>query len=352
MSITSYNTKAGKRWRYRLYNPETGKTEGGQGGFATKRDARAAEAEAIAGGTLDPDTTTVARWHELWLGTCGVGESTLVHYTDRTKRFVAAYGEKPLGYVGRPLALEWYAKKGGGVPELSSMWTAAVAAGLAHENPFALLQKKHAKKIQPGWLVARDLRALIAAGYLVHEPVYGRVMEALITVGAYVGIRPGELAGLRWSDLNPDDQVLHVGQQANGRLKKMTPPKNGEERDVVYPQIAVDAIARMPKLHDELVFVSKSGAVLYAPNRNTIWAPVRAAAGRPRMRLHELRHYTATLLLEQGLSSADAATQLGHTDGGRLVEKTYGHPRRKPALDRVRTALAQATEDQAKEAAS
>ena len=56
------------------------------------------------------------------------------------------------------------------------------------------------------------------------------------------------------------------------------------------------------------------------------WNPVRAAFGRPGMDFYELRHFCATHLLELGVSHADVAVQLGHTDGGALVMSTYGHP--------------------------
>jgi integrase len=44
------------------------------------------------------------------------------------------------------------------------------------------------------------------------------------------------------------------------------------------------------------------------------------------MNFYELRHFCATHLLELGVSHADVAVQLGHTDGGALVMCTYGHP--------------------------
>ena len=44
------------------------------------------------------------------------------------------------------------------------------------------------------------------------------------------------------------------------------------------------------------------------------------------MAFYELRHFCATHLLELGVSHADVAVQLGHTDGGALVMSTYGHP--------------------------
>ncbi len=41
------------------------------------------------------------------------------------------------------------------------------------------------------------------------------------------------------------------------------------------------------------------------------------------------------MLLERGLRPADVAVQLGHTDGGRLVQILYGHPDEERALDRL-----------------
>jgi integrase len=55
-----------------------------------------------------------------------------------------------------------------------------------------------------------------------------------------------------------------------------------------------------------------------------------------------LRHACATLLLERGLSPEDVAIQLGHTDGGALVRRLYGHP----SEDRARARIAAAFEQE------
>ena len=70
------------------------------------------------------------------------------------------------------------------------------------------------------------------------------------------------------------------------------------------------------------------------------WNPVRAAFGRPGMDFYELRHFCATHLLELGVSHADVAMQLGHTDGGALVMSTYGHPSEDCARERLKRAYA------------
>jgi hypothetical protein len=51
--------------------------------------------------------------------------------------------------------------------------------------------------------------------------------------------------------------------------------------------------------------------------------------------LYELLHACTTLLPERGLRPADVAVQLGHTDGGRLVQILYGHPDEERAPDRL-----------------
>lgn len=58
------------------------------------------------------------------------------------------------------------------------------------------------------------------------------------------------------------------------------------------------------------------------------------------MDFYELRHFCATHLLELGLSPADVAVQLGHTDGGQLVMSTYGHPFEDAARERLKRAFA------------
>jgi hypothetical protein len=50
---------------------------------------------------------------------------------------------------------------------------------------------------------------------------------------------------------------------------------------------------------------------------------------------YELRHFCATHLLELGVSHADVALQLAHTDGGALVMSTCGHPSGAGARERL-----------------
>jgi integrase len=60
---------------------------------------------------------------------------------------------------------------------------------------------------------------------------------------------------------------------------------------------------------------------------------------RDKLELYELRHACATLLMERGLPPHVVANQLGHTDGGALVQRLYGHPSERGMRDQVRLAF-------------
>ncbi|MGI8778777.1 MAG: tyrosine-type recombinase/integrase, partial [Solirubrobacteraceae bacterium] len=62
-------------------------------------------------------------------------------------------------------------------------------------------------------------------------------------------------------------------------------------------------------------------------------------ASRERLELYELRHACATLLMERGLPPHVVANQLGHTDGGALVQRLYGHPSERGMREQIRLAF-------------
>jgi integrase len=52
---------------------------------------------------------------------------------------------------------------------------------------------------------------------------------------------------------------------------------------------------------------------------------VRAAAGLPWVGFHDLRHFFASQCVMAGIDFMTVASWLGHSDGGILVGKVYGH---------------------------
>jgi integrase len=336
------------------------------GTYATKREATKAE-DAYKRRRPVGDTT-VSEWRDHWLTHGQWEESTRKHHEERTKRFNEEHGKKRLGAVNRTIARDFVKEHPSCHQSLSAMFGAAMYEDDEHGdpllpfNPFSKLVKQKAKKrdLQSEWLTAEEVEQIEETAFRT----VGGWAASFVRFAAEEGIRPGELYMVGETDLNPDAGTLLVRWAADSKTRVIKRPKNGRAREIVLSRRALAAaralIDRDDVTRDEREIVNKklradATAAELAPTRliftnprgnqfwNSTWSyywhQIRAAAGRPDMDFYELRHYCATRLLEAGLSERDVAEQLGHTDGGELVRKVYGHPSKRRALDRVRRVL-------------
>jgi hypothetical protein len=120
-----------------------------------------------------------------------------------------------------------------------------------------------------------------------------------------------------------------VARQYSPKARAFEPPKNGLTRQIVLTPPAREGLLALPRPMDAdaLVFRASKGGPMTGRVQHYYWHPVRCRFGNPSMDLYELRHFCASWLLNDlGLPPQDVAHQLGHTDGGALVQKLYGHP--------------------------
>jgi hypothetical protein len=182
-------------------------------------------------------------------------------------------------------------------------------------------------------------------------------------------MRPGESWALEYQDLvlKGASRRIDVWERV-GRRNRLDSPKNGNYRQIVLPPPAWDAIQGIPRLHPTLIFTTPNGKQfgqakwLYYWHRirdaftaeldETHWLRRRIMADpkKGRFDVYELRHLACTYMIEPpphglGLSHADAAIQLGHTDGGKLVAKLYGHPDEERTRERIEDAWKSVGED-------
>ncbi len=168
---------------------------------------------------------------------------------------------------------------------------------------------------------------------LVPEGVYRRFVAAL----AYTGMRAGEATALRVGDVDFTRGVIRVSRSLSpgkhGELVEQS-PKSHKSREV--PLIAAlrpyAEDAARGKQPDELLFAGPDGGRLTNHNlRRAIgWDSLRAAIGRPDLRLHDLRHTFATILFDAGASAPDVQATLGHSS--LQVTERYSRAREGVAL--------------------
>lgn len=125
------------------------------------------------------------------------------------------------------------------------------------------------------------------------------IIEFLILTGA----RKGEVVGLRWEELDLD---LGVWILPHDRNKAKT------DKKIPLSQAAVNLLVRRMGNDSEYVFPSpKTGKPL--KHFHNTWDRIRVRAGIPDVRIHDLRHNFASLLINSGRSLYEVQKLLGHS---------------------------------------
>jgi integrase len=168
--------------------------------------------------------------------------------------------------------------------------------------------------------------------------------EALFTTALGLGLRFGEVLGLRWQDIDIDPDgggtasIRFQLQRIDSKLQLTLPKSESSQRTLFLPQFVSDALEGRRETQDQeqllcgefwdnslgLVFTNKDGGPLDPSRVRKRFKRVMKDCPQGKLRLHDLRHIAASILLGEGISATDTASQLGHADPY-LVMRTYGH---------------------------
>ena len=163
------------------------------------------------------------------------------------------------------------------------------------------------------------------AGFLAG--VRGHRLYALFHLVALRGLRRGEAAGLRWSDLDLDAGTLTVTgqlQQLGGRLMAGPPKSDAGRRVIALDQTTIAALrahhagqqaeraaAGWRWAETGYVFTTVTGKPVGPDRLTRLFRRLVADSGLPPVTLHGLRHGAATLALAAGTDLKIVADQLG-----------------------------------------
>jgi integrase len=193
-----------------------------------------------------------------------------------------------------------------------------------------LIGRNVAKLVQvsgPSYDIDRGLSVAQARKLL--EAAYSDRLYALYVLALHLGLRRGELFGLRWEDINLDNGVLEVRrslQRVGGQLRTVSPKSAASQRTVPLPGICVDALQDHQKRQEAervgagtawqdsgYVFTSTTGTPMEPDNLRRSWYPLREAAGLGGVVFHGLRHTCVTLLLDLGVPPHIVRDIVGHS---------------------------------------
>lgn len=347
---------SGGRWRARYLDP-SGRQRSRT--FARKVDAErflaTVETDKLRGAYIDPAAgrITLRTYGEEWLAGRTFDESTREAVSSRLRVHVFPHlGDRELAAI-RPSHVQAWLR---GLQQtlapryvrvifanLSSIFAAAVDDERIVKNPCRAssvrVPRADVRRIEP-W------RGEHVDG--VHDALPARY-RVLVTLGAGIGLRQGEVFGLAVDDVDFLRGVVHVRRQVKlfaGNRQAFAPPKGGKTRDVPLPQaVSLELAAHLaahppcevslpwqrvdgPSATASLILSSRERRALNRNYVNTsLWGPALAAAGLERVRsngMHALRHWYASVLLESGVSIKALSEYLGHADPG-FTLRTYTH---------------------------
>jgi integrase len=154
------------------------------------------------------------------------------------------------------------------------------------------------------------------------------------------GLRQGEALALEWRNvtLTGDAQISVMSSAARTSAGLVTKaPKSARSRRVIPLTPGAAAALKAHRAARDvadiggLVFTDAKGAPVHPRRDWQDWQDLLADLGLPHYRVHDIRHTTATMLLERGADARVVQEIMGHATAA-FTQQAYQHVR--PALTR------------------
>lgn len=377
------------RVRYRFVidvgrDPDTGRRQQETHTFDTKREAKTEYArikhETDRGTYVRPSKLTVDAFLDQWLSsaTRDVEKATAANYRAALLPVRKRLGGRILQSVTESdveALVDWMLSAGrrrGGKPgtglsaravrltlgRLRTALNVAVRRQLVVRNVAAFVTIPRAaakaaddvKAKRTPWTEV-EVRAFLAG--IADERLYAVLLLSLM------GLRPAEVCGLRWSDVDLDAATIAAGKNTrtvvDGEVEEKTAKSTAGDRGLPLPaavllalkafkarQAAERLVAGADYTVSGYVLVDEIGAA-----QRTDWLRRRAyelmaKVGVRKVRLYDARHACLTYLAGEGVPDVVLAAWAGHADGGTLAKRVYIHPdasHLKVAADRLNVLL-------------
>ena len=262
---------------------------------------------------------------EAWLEQRELKPRTRALYRRLLDRFILpAFAEVSLRDITPQVVRTWHSGLDSSRPTqrahtyslLRSILSTAVTDEILASNPCRVRgagSAKRVRSIEPATLAELEvLLEKIPAPY-----------RALVLIGAWCGLRFGEVSELRRKDVDLKAKTIHVNRGVVRVGKEVTvgKPKNiAGVRDIAVPPHLLPILEQHLKEHvalgrEALLFPSVKDPDVQV-HTNTLrrhWLKARLAAGRPDLRVHDLRHTGAVLAAQSGATLAELMARIGHS---------------------------------------
>ena len=337
-SIRAYATAKGER-RYEVRFRDHSSRERSRV-FSVHRDARAfkldVERRAQAGVLYQAAPERFGDVADAWLERYVVGAAGRVRPRPKSVRviedclgYLSPLNDLPVERIRRPQVEDLIATLAARAPRRAEIALATLKRILrdAEERGQAVDPSVHRVRIaKPAEREPRYLTWDEAEELSSWMPEY---VARIVPIAILTMLRRGEILGLRDADLDLEAGSVSVFAQHQDGERVATKTRAGRRIVDVGPRavrlLREQQLARTPN-PDGYLFASRAGRPFDPDNlMYRVFKPAARAAGMPELTFHDLRHTGASLMIAAGCHVKVIAEQMGHSDGGGLVLKRYGH---------------------------
>ncbi|MEX1092674.1 MAG: site-specific integrase [Acidimicrobiia bacterium] len=227
----------------------------------------------------------------------------------------------------------------------------ALDAGLIPRNPAEKAKAPRPGSLEDGlrYWTPPELKRFL-------ELIEGHRLQAALHLLAMTGARRGEIAGLRWIDVDLEGARITIRQSLNavGGEIYISSPKSDRGRTVDLDRGTVDVLRRHRDLQlacgerflnrpggEGFVFRARDGSRIDPRSLSAAFRWVADQSNLPRIRLHDLRHSHASIAVKAGVPIGVISERLGHASPEFTLHR-YAHVMpgmQRDAADRIARAV-------------
>jgi integrase len=343
--------KRGKSWTYIYYLDVDGKkTAKYKGGFATKKEAEQAlketEAQILTGQFVQDKTTPLADYLRHWFNDIHkptIRAHTINGYRNNIEHhIIPALGAVPLGTLNRADVQKLYnsLQSDNKLSATTVLYVhrvlrkalnEAMLNGLILRNPCDGITIKK-KRFQATVYNAEQIKGLLSA-------LIGSDCELEVLLAITLGLRRGEVLGLRFQDFNFQKKTVTIRQQVTDVLDAESRKEQGKvawglaevktekgNREIYVPQAVLDAVKKRELVVNknklqygpaykqyDLVCCWPDGEILCPQTMYHRFKRMLKTTSLPDIRFHDLRHSCASALLDMDVPLKVISDMLGHS---------------------------------------
>ncbi|MBS4535182.1 site-specific integrase [Clostridium sp. D2Q-14] len=341
--------KRGKKWCFVVDVPSMDgkRKQKWYSGYKTKKEAQKALSKVLneinTNTLVIPDDSTLGEYLTYWLNMYKdkLSPTTIAGYTIIIeKHLIPSLGKIKLAKLKPLMVQDYYNKKKLSERTLLNHHRLLRKAledarkwQMIHQNVCDLVNSPKPKKYTAKVLEPSDISKLLAT-------LEGNRLYIPIALLLMLGLRRGELLGLKWSDIDFKKKILHIRRNLvmdeDSNLVIKDPKNETSKRDLPLSDRAIELFKKQRKENlemqlyiedykeSEYVFVEPNGDRMNPNNFSKRFNYFVNRNGFKGLRVHDLRHTNATIMLSSGVPAKVASKRLGHSNISTTMD-IYSH---------------------------